>query len=200
MGIILVAGGWKKTNGFCHKAPRLSGCINMWEQEGMIYRQIYDPCSNLLQCGRQVNLRCDYGVTEEYKTCRENYEGRKIDTESLSLIAIVEASGGLCPGGVVCGSKISVRNDGSVTTTEGKLVMLPAEVLQLQEVMTIENLNKLKAQKFTGTCPSAYDGQEVVFKFYPGRGEEKIGSCEYAIPEDNPLMKQMELVMQKAGW
>jgi hypothetical protein len=200
LGLGLVAAGWKKTNGLCHEAPKYSGCINMWEQTGLIFRTKYDPCGSLLRCERQSNLKCEYGETEEYRSCRRDYESKKLNSESVATVAVIETTGGLCPGGVVCGSKLVVRSDGSVTKDGILIIMLPDEIDQLQKRVTSENIRLLKEKKFTGTCPTAYDGQEVIYKFYPGNKEERIASCEYEISVNNPLIKQTELILQKSGW
>jgi len=40
---------------------------------------------------------------------------------------------------------------------------------------------ELRSHPFTGTCPTAYDGQEVVLEFGAPGGVERIASCEVEI-------------------
>ena len=45
----------------------------------------------------------------------------------------------------------------------------------------------IKAHPFTGQCPVAFDGQELIFEFAVGTGTERIASCEVEIPWGHPL-------------
>jgi hypothetical protein len=197
--VVWVAVGWKKTNGYCHEAPVGLGCINLWEKTGKDVDQ-NDPCHKLLLCIRKSNLVCYYWGTDEYSTCEKDYEVKKLQA-FIPVVMTVETTGGLCSEGRVCGSQVVIRGDGSVTyeNQNKPAVMLVSDVQQLKKLVTKANIDQLKTKKFTGTCPTASDGQEIVYKFILNKNEESIDSCEYEIPQDNPLIQQVNLILEKAG-
>jgi len=45
----------------------------------------------------------------------------------------------------------------------------------------------LKSHPFTGECPVAFDGEELVFEFAIGTGSQRIASCEVEIDWGHPL-------------
>jgi hypothetical protein len=47
---------------------------------------------------------------------------------------------------------------------------------------------EIRSHPFTGECPTAYDGQEVIFEFATLHGVERIASCEVAVDFSSPLL------------
>ena len=45
----------------------------------------------------------------------------------------------------------------------------------------------LKAKPFTGECPIAFDGQELIFEFATLAGTQRLASCEVDIDWGHPL-------------
>lgn len=45
----------------------------------------------------------------------------------------------------------------------------------------------VRSHRFTGQCPTAFDGQEVVFEFAAPGGVKRIASCEVEIDYGTPL-------------
>ncbi|HSL98412.1 MAG TPA: hypothetical protein VK831_07555, partial [Candidatus Deferrimicrobiaceae bacterium] len=45
----------------------------------------------------------------------------------------------------------------------------------------------IRSRPFTGECPTAYDGQEVVLEFHASSGVQTIRSCEVEIDWTSPL-------------
>jgi hypothetical protein len=39
----------------------------------------------------------------------------------------------------------------------------------------------LRSRPFTGECPTAFDGQEIVFEFTTATGVERISTCEVEV-------------------
>jgi hypothetical protein len=116
---------------------------------------------------------------------------------------VIERSGGLCPspdgGGAVCRLTVVVTDDGSwdaggsppPNTAGGAL---PTGSASRLAAIFDGGWEALTAQQFTGTCPTAYDGQEVSYtvRRLP-RGEaasladadvREIRSCTYDL--DHP--------------
>ncbi len=63
----------------------------------------------------------------------------------------------------------------------------PAALGALESAIASTDFAALKARPFTGECPTAFDGQEVVFEFGAPRGTERLASCEVEIDWGLPL-------------
>ena len=72
---------------------------------------------------------------------------------------------------------------------------MPAELGRLTgEVVTAidaavktTDFDALRARKFTGECPMAYDGQEWIYEFGAPGGTERIATCETEVDPNDPL-------------
>jgi len=107
-----------------------------------------------------------------------------------TLVKLI-VSGGLCPEGP-CGSSIEIRRDGTllVEDNEGTYVREIGDKDRLNRLITIlgsVNLEGLEARKFTGTCPTAFDGQKSVYEFYTSEELVVIDSCEYVVDIEKPV-------------
>jgi hypothetical protein len=89
------------------------------------------------------------------------------------LLVTVSASGGLCPTSVC-------RWGGRITTTTISADGRRARKLTIPErralLGAISRLDPAKLPPFTSTCPIAYDGQELSYRF---RGKPPLRSCTY---------------------
>ncbi len=121
---------------------------------------------------------------------------------SSDVMATVERSGGLCPGNRVCGDKITIYRDGKMTKAgTGEIAkMVSEDAEKLSGEITKKNVEMLKLKKFTGLCPTAYDGMEVTYIFVVDGKEEKISSCEYEVSEDSLIIGLVVQALQTAGW
>ena len=45
----------------------------------------------------------------------------------------------------------------------------------------------IRSRPFTGTCPIAFDGQEIIFDFGAAAAIERVASCQVAIDWSDPL-------------
>lgn len=135
-----------------------------------------------------------FGITIMYYTPskkEENKPNNAISNNSLETLLTIDSRGGLCPYGE-CNSKIEIRENSSYTYKfgDGKEVvgeLLISDVNNLAKLIKKEDFVSIKSKKFTGTCPTAYDGQELIYTFFPSK--ETISSCTYAISGDSPLFK-----------
>jgi hypothetical protein len=92
----------------------------------------------------------------------------------------VETRGGHCVAGT-CGSIVVLDSDGRVRTASEppiELGTVPSEdVTGLVALIEATDFEAIRAHPFTGTCPVAFDGQEVVYEFTTSDGVERIESC-----------------------
>ena len=97
------------------------------------------------------------------------------------VLLTVETRGGLCADGP-CGSTLFVERDGRVHEAAKPPndvgVVPPTELAALGDAIRTTDFAQLRSHPFTGTCPTAYDGQELVFEFGAPAGIERIATCE----------------------
>jgi len=106
-------------------------------------------------------------------------------------LVTVQMRGGLCADGGVCDNTVILERDGRVHSAakppndlghvDGQAMAALAAAIQATDWAA------LKAHPFTGECPIAFDGQELVFEFGVGTGTQRIASCEVDIDWGNPL-------------
>ncbi len=111
--------------------------------------------------------------------------------------------GGLCVDGA-CRFELTLSDDGSWTLTEqlqpaGDGAIAAADALALIEAVDAA-WDELSAQDFTGTCPTAYDGQELILlrSTYPNdpladADRRTTSSCRFVWP-DAPTQALREAV------
>ncbi|MFA6909199.1 MAG: hypothetical protein WC289_04965 [Patescibacteria group bacterium] len=124
-------------------------------------------------------------------------------TEPLSLewLLTVQMHGGLCldgGSGYICNTTYTLSRSGRYelsSSRHGKEIHLgqgQISITQLEKLTAAvhaTNFTQLRAEKFTGTCPTAYDGQEKIFHFYQENNQriESLATCTYMIDETQPL-------------
>ncbi len=87
------------------------------------------------------------------------------------LVVSVSASGGLCPT-EVCrwGARITTTTISAEGHRSRRLTLSERRALS----RAIAQLESASLPPFTGTCPTAYDGQELTYRF---RGKRALRSC-----------------------
>ncbi len=110
----------------------------------------------------------------------------------------VETRGGECPAGT-CSTTVSLERDGRVHLAAKPPndlgVVPPATMAALDAAIRAADFAALRRHPFTGQCPTAYDGQEVVFVFGAPGGTERIASCEVAIDFGSPLFRAISAAL-----
>ena len=105
-------------------------------------------------------------------------------------LVTVELRGGECFA-APCGMTVTLERDGRVHAASKPPNDLgtvpPAALAALDAAIKATDFAALKAHAFTGECPTAVDGQEVVFEFGAPGGVQRIASCEVAIDWGLPL-------------
>ena len=105
-------------------------------------------------------------------------------------LVTVEMRGGMCPAGA-CDNSVILERDGRVHAAAkppNDLGRVDAQAMAtLAAAIQATDWATLKAHPFTGQCPIAFDGQELIFEFSVGTGTQRIASCEVDIDWGNPL-------------
>lgn len=102
----------------------------------------------------------------------------------------VQTRGGLCPEGP-CSMTIVVERDGRVHQAAQPPndlgAVSPAALAALDAAIRATDFTEIRSHPFTGICPTAYDGQQVIFEFGAPDGVERISTCEVEIDPSAPL-------------
>jgi hypothetical protein len=113
----------------------------------------------------------------------------------------VELVGGECPAGS-CDRLINVDADGrlhEVIPKDRTVGHVPPELIDALEVeMDRANFRQIRSNPFTGECPTAVDGQEIIYTFHLPTGDEEIRSCTVAIDPNHPLFQAVAAVLAVA--
>jgi hypothetical protein len=96
----------------------------------------------------------------------------------------IESRGGHCMDGP-CGRTLIVEFDGRVheaAKPPNDLGFIEPDLLvKLQQAIADADFAAIKARPFVDTCPTAYDGMEIVVDFSTPHGIEHIEGCRVAI-------------------
>lgn len=100
------------------------------------------------------------------------------------LLVAVSATGGLCPPGMCkWGARITTTTISAEGRRPRKITVAERRALE----QAIAQLKVAALPAFKGTCPIAYDGQELHYRF---RGKPEIRTCKY----DLRRVKAVQLV------
>jgi len=109
----------------------------------------------------------------------------------------IYSHGGLCPNGE-CRLSTIITTDGKVMVNGNlETTLISNEITKLRDLINGADFTSIKSIKFTGTCPTAYDGQERIYTFYTDRGTETISSCEVAIDYTSPLFSEITQILSQ---
>ena len=111
----------------------------------------------------------------------------------------VEYRGGECPSGA-CDRLLNIEADGRIHEVIPKdrvLGTAPPEVIDaLRTEVEQADYAAIKSRPFTGTCPTAVDGQETTYTFHVTTGDREIASCTVAIDPADPLFVAVEAALK----
>ena len=109
---------------------------------------------------------------------------------ATGALVTLETRGGLCVGGP-CGMTIVIERDGrvhQVAKPPNDLGIVPPVALAaLDAAIRTTDFTALRSHPFTGQCPTAFDGQEIVFEFGAPSGVERVATCEVDVDFGSPL-------------
>jgi len=121
--------------------------------------------------------------------------------EPFPLLSI-ETKGGECVSGM-CMRLVNVEGDGrlhEVIPKDEVIGRAPPDLLDaLQVEIERANYRLILSQPFTGTCPTAYDGQQLIYTFHVSTGDRTVDSCKVAIDPNHPLFVAVSAVLRAAG-
>lgn len=105
-------------------------------------------------------------------------------------LVTVELRGGECAV-APCGMTVFLERDGRVHQAAKPPNDLgtvpPDQVAAIDTAIRLTDFAAMRSHPFTGECPTAFDGQEIVYTFAAPSGTERIASCEVDIDEGLPL-------------
>lgn len=108
----------------------------------------------------------------------------------------ITTRGGMCPNNG-CATTTEIATDGTYEvsigggpSTSGKLAQEQAAAL-VQQVEQAD-FDELSSRPFTGTCPIAFDGQELIYTFHTDQGDRVLESCTVEIDATSPLFQTIE--------
>lgn len=121
-----------------------------------------------------------------------------VQVGSDGILVKIFNHGGECISEAACQSTRLIRADGGISIDGNKTGNLTeSELSILKDELRLIDYNRLGAIPFTGTCPMAYDGQEVVYTFYPQGIERSYASCKVVLDENLPIFKLLNQFLLK---
>jgi hypothetical protein len=118
---------------------------------------------------------------------------------SDALLVTVEARGGECPAGT-CESWVEVYGDGRVEASDGSSRRLAPDTLaRLSAAISAADWDAILARPFTGECPTAFDGQELVYSFQGAGSQIVVASCSVQIDPGQEPFASIDLFVLGAG-
>lgn len=115
-----------------------------------------------------------------------------------AYVLVIRRRGGRCAYGP-CEGMMTFQADGRFSDSEGRDGFREGRVDPALAAAVVAETEKadfaaLKSKPFTGTCPTAYDGQEKIYSFPVGVSEENLQSCTYEIDEAHPLFRAVRAI------
>ena len=105
-------------------------------------------------------------------------------------LVTVEAHGGRCLQGE-CRTLVAIEADGlvhQIEPVEAEIHRATDEAIEAyRAALAVTDFDAIRARPFTGECPTAFDGQELIYTFATPAGPERISSCEVDIDPHAPL-------------
>ncbi len=125
-------------------------------------------------------------------------------TDSIPLpvpvgpLLTVEARGGECFA-APCGMTVILERDGRVHSAAKPPndlgIVTGPQLVALSDAIAAADFEALKARPFTGECPTAFDGQELVFEFTTASGVQRIATCDVDVDYGSPLFVAVGVAM-----
>ncbi len=114
----------------------------------------------------------------------------------------IEWSGGNCAA-TVCTRVVNIEGDGRLheVIPEDRVLGIVPEALRDALRVEIERADyrAILSHPFTGTCPTAYDGQAIAYTFHASARDRTIDSCKVAIDPNHPLFKALDAAVKAGG-
>lgn len=164
----------------------------------MIKLALVCGCLMFIHCGRSSATRTPAQQTEVQRST----PSPDVNLSPSDVVLKISFDGGLVADGRTGHHEFVVTRAGNYSRTgdvdrirKGVLSKLELEEL-IQEINSADYV-ALKSKAFTGTCPSAYDGDEATYTFYSQKGVEVIASCKFEIDMKSALFKKVWEIQNK---
>lgn len=121
----------------------------------------------------------------------------KTNIQKQSVLLKIDVRGGRCRTGE-CFTKILIDKEGNYKVDanfgkkSGKLEV--TDLTELESLLTQADFKVIKAKKFTGDCPTSFDGQEFIYSFRHSGKTEVISSCKIEIDYESPLFSLVQKI------
>jgi hypothetical protein len=121
-----------------------------------------------------------------------------VEAPAAGPLVTVEATGGHCLEGI-CGSVVAIEADGRVHQIEPAEIAIQqvtAESIDvLRTAIGTTDFEAIRSRPFTGDCPTAFDGQELVYTIATPNGSERIASCDVEVDPQAPLFVAIHAIL-----
>jgi hypothetical protein len=116
--------------------------------------------------------------------------GVAVPLPGVGPLMTVQMRGGLCPEDM-CDTTVVLERDGRVhngKTPPTDLGRVNGNAYAaLDAAIQATDFAAMKSKPFTGECPIAFDGQELIFEFFVGGTTQRLASCETEMDWGSPL-------------
>lgn len=124
---------------------------------------------------------------------------KRLNQNTKNALLKVRHHGGLCEyNNLECSSRTTISADGSIVFQDGKTGQInDVDLNSLNKEINSTNYRQILEHKFTGTCPTAYDGTAVEYAFYTDKGVYVIDSCKVDIDEYWSVFQEINKILRK---
>ena len=124
-----------------------------------------------------------------------------VSSPPVTVVASRTATGGLCVTGSTCESVFTVSSDGTwAIGSDDQVQSGVLDAATLAAILDATTATTLPdAPPFTGTCPVAYDGQEVIYSWVDASNSTiSVSACDKAVPPNDPLVLALDAAANQA--
>ena len=121
-----------------------------------------------------------------------------VESPAAGPLVTVEATGGHCLEGT-CRSVVAIEADGlvhQIEPVEAEIHRATDEAIDIyRAALATTDFDAIRSQPFTGECPTAFDGQELVYAVTTAHGPERIASCDVEVDPQAPLFTAIHAIL-----
>lgn len=156
---------------------------------------------SLAACGVPDQPTAQSSAAPQSTATTTSSAGVKPKIAANATVLTIRREGGMCQYGS-CWFEQRISPDGSYQVTDGTSTQKagtldPTSTAQLVQLIAEANFDEIRAQPFEGTCPIAFDGQEVIYTFQTMSGPQTVASCQVAIDAQSPLFAHIATLVEQ---
>lgn len=111
-------------------------------------------------------------------------------------LVVIRTDGGLCPDARPCSATVTIYRDGMIRVGGAMRRLDRAVFEELKRQIAAADFTAIRSRRFTGTCPTAYDGQEIRYEFHVRGTVQTLRSCATAIDPSQPPFKLLNQILE----